>query len=536
MKNRLPYFVARVPVPVRTKLLGAFIVILTLLIVFGLLGLMILSGMNQRVEEFVELQRKSVAYRQLQHDTTTQLYSVTSALLAPNERLLDGALRQLNQFRYDLDRVQYVSADEVDLFNRIRSKHEQLTDVVTRVVELTRVGRIYDALELRHVEGNPLADRILRLTNEMVNRAEAQMVAKIDVNQRAYDLSRLVVIGFGIGSIGIALTMVYAISSSLTQPVTLMEQRLLQIAGGDFSQRVNVPNRDELGTLAEYLNKMSDRLRDLYQQIEAASHNKSEFLANMSHELRTPLNAITGYSEMLIENAEEHDKTLVAVSDLEKIQISGRHLVKLINDILDLSKIEAGKMEFVSEQIELETLFKDVVSAVQPLADQNGTRLIFNLQNELGCMHSDPTRIRQILFNLLSNACKFTLGGSVTLHVRRYQNNNNTWLKLVIRDSGIGMTEEQISRLFQPFSQAETETAIRFGGTGLGLAIVHQLCEQMGGLISLKSTLGKGTTVTVDLPYASPKMSSIHSPDKSHRLSNREKSHAEDTCGGRQRA
>lgn len=508
----LPDLVARTPLSVRAKLLGAFLVLITLLIVFGLVGLEVLGGMNQRAEEFVALQRKSNAYRQLQHDTTTQLYSVASALLSPTEKSLDNALRYLNQFRYDLDRVRYVSKDEADLFERIRNRHEQLTDVVTRVVELTRAGSVYDALELRHVEGSPLADGIMRLTNEMVNRAEAQMVEKVDVNQRAYDLSRLVVIAFGITSIGLSFLMVYAISSSLTRPVVLMEQRLLQIANGDFSPRVDVPNKDELGTLAKHLNNMSDRLRELYQQIESASQHKSEFLANMSHELRTPLNAIIGYSEMLMENADGKDTSLVEVTDLEKIQVAGKHLLTMINDILDLSKIEAGKMEIASQPVELEPLIEEAIITVQPLADENQTVLNLELQQPLSSIFSDATRLRQILLNLLSNACKFTECGSVTLTANCREEPGSAWLQLTVADTGVGMTDQQISRLFQPFSQAEAGATSRLGGTGLGLAIVSKICERMGGSISVESAAGKGTTATVKLPYVSTQDPCVQDP------------------------
>ena len=170
-------------------------------------------------------------------------------------------------------------------------------------------------------------------------------------------------------------------------------------------------------------------------------------------------------------------------------------------------------MELVSSQIELETMFKHAIAAVEPLAAKNNTRLTLDLRGELGRMYSDPMRIRQILFNLLSNACKFTRGGSVTLHAECYESSQDKCLRVVVADSGIGMTEEQISRVFQPFYQAEAETASQFGGTGLGLAIVQRICKQMGGRISIESAAGKGTGVTVDLPFARPTFSVNQSAD-----------------------
>ncbi len=268
MKDWLPRLVARVPARVHFKLLGAFLVIVGLLVAVGAVGLEALSAVNRRAEDLVELHRKTAAYRQLQHDTTWQLYSVTTALLAPNERMLESALRQLDQFRYDLDRVRFVSRDEAELFDKIREEHERLIQVVTRVVELIRAGQEAEALKLRLKQAGPLADRLERLTNEMVNRAEADMVEKIDASHEAYLTSRWLVVGFAVASIGIAILLGYGISWSLIGPVKQMDERFRQIASGDFSQRIEVPNRDEMGALATNLNRMSDELGRLYDALE----------------------------------------------------------------------------------------------------------------------------------------------------------------------------------------------------------------------------------------------------------------------------
>ena len=359
MKDWLPRLVARAPFTVHTKLIGAFFAIVTLLIIFGLVVIQVLSGINRRSDELSQLRRKVAAFRQLQHDTTTQIYSATSALLSPEDRMLESALRQLNEFRYDLDRLQFVTQDEVELFERIRKEHEQLIQMITEVVELTRAREFTKANELRLTKTVPLADTLERLTNEMVNRAEADMEAKVDESNLAYRTSRWVVIGFAVGSIGLAILLGYAVSSSLMGPVKIMDERLRQIASGDFSRSIEVPNQDELGTLANNLNRMNVELRSLYQQIEAASRHKSDFLANMSHELRTPLNAIIGYSEMLTEDAEDRDQKGF-IPDLQKIRASGKHLLELINDILDLSKIEAGKVELFPETFNINALIEEV--------------------------------------------------------------------------------------------------------------------------------------------------------------------------------
>ena len=279
-----------------------------------------------------------------------------------------------------------------------------------------------------------------------------------------------------------------------------MDSRLKQIASGDFSKRVDVPNRDELGTLANNLNRMNNELRSLYQQIETASRHKSDFLASMSHELRTPLNAIIGYSEMLTEEANDRNQKDF-VPDLQKIRASGKHLLALINDILDLSKIEAGKIELSPETFDLAGLIEEVVSMVQPLIAKNANVLSINRPDDLGAMYADITKVRQILFNLLSNACKFTEHGTITLDAIREKSGGIKRLFLNVRDTGIGMTPEQMGKLFQPFSQADVQIAQKYGGTGLGLAITKQFCGMMGGEIKVASEYGKGTTFTVTLPF-----------------------------------
>ena len=256
----LPRFVARVPAKVHAKLLIAFLAITVLLIALGAVGLQALSDTNQRAKDLVELQRKIAAYRQLQHDTTAQLYSVASALLVHDERTLDATLRQLNQFGYDLDRLQFVAKDEVELLGQVRKDYDQFIKVVSQSVELIRAGKIEAGNQVQITQANPLAERLERLMNQLVNRAEADMVASIEASETGYAHSRRIVIGFAVGSIALALLLGYAISWSVVGPVQQMDARFEEIASGDFSQRIDVPNRDELGTLAANLNRMSEEL------------------------------------------------------------------------------------------------------------------------------------------------------------------------------------------------------------------------------------------------------------------------------------
>jgi signal transduction histidine kinase/DNA-binding response OmpR family regulator len=235
---------------------------------------------------------------------------------------------------------------------------------------------------------------------------------------------------------------------------------------------------------------------------ESANRTKSTFLANMSHELRTPMNAIIGYSEMLIEEAEDLDQQAF-IPDLQKIRNAGKHLLALINDILDLSKIEAGKMTIYLESFALADMIHDVVGTVQPLVEKNANRLEVRADSaSLGTMRADLTKVRQTLFNLLSNASKFTEKGTITLSAERLcaPSGAPDRIRIAVQDTGIGMSSEQLGRLFQAFSQADASTTRKYGGTGLGLVISRKFCQMMGGDITVESTPGQGTTFTVELP------------------------------------
>jgi signal transduction histidine kinase len=263
--------------------------------------------------------------------------------------------------------------------------------------------------------------------------------------------------------------------------------------------------------------RLFQELQEANRQLGEASQHKSQFLANMSHELRTPLNAIIGYSEMLQEELEDLGEQTF-LPDLQKINSAGKHLLGLINNILDLSKIEAGQMDLYQESFEISVLLRDVEAIVQPLIQKNGNRLIIDCPNALGMAHTDLTKVRQTLFNLLSNAAKFTDSGTITLRVARIEDRGSSdeedevhqqhsplaprssFLEFTVADTGIGMTEEQQDRLFEAFTQAEASTRSRYGGTGLGLAISRHFCRLMGGDLTVESTPGQGSTFTARLP------------------------------------
>ncbi|MBI2929180.1 MAG: response regulator [Verrucomicrobia bacterium] len=297
----------------------------------------------------------------------------------------------------------------------------------------------------------------------------------------------------------------------------------------DYSLRAARRAKDEVGFLIDRFNEMlaqietsEHELREVNQQLGdsekkalAATQAKSAFLANMSHELRTPLNAIIGYSEMLQEEVQDLGQEGLQ-PDLQKIHVAGKHLLALINDILDLSKIEAGKMTLYLETFDLATVCRDVTATIKPLVERNANRLEVDCPADIGTIRADVTKVRQTLFNLLSNACKFTEKGVIRLRVRRVFSNqcsvgshgqplplhteNCPLITFEVSDTGIGMTEEQRGRLFEAFTQAHTSTARQYGGTGLGLAISKRFCQMMGGDLTATSEFGKGSTFTIRLP------------------------------------
>jgi signal transduction histidine kinase len=451
--------------------------------------------MNERTQALITSEMKIVAYGHIQRDTSLLLAQASSALWLSNEQNRERVADELAQLRIHLDQIGSGEGDEVPLVSQLRADYRRFVATLNRVMDLISGGNIDQAAVVQTDQAQPQAAALDSLTNALVADAQGRMVQDIAAGENAYRMSRQMLIVFAVGATLFGLYLARTISRLLIAPIYAIESRLERIADGDFSQRVDIPNRDEIGSLAAHVNRTSEQLNTLYSELEAASHHKSTFLANMSHELRTPLNAIIGYSELLGEDAAD-DGNDTLVTDLRRIHDAGRHLLRLINDILDLSKIEAGKMEIFLEQVNLAELFNEVASILHPLAAVNGNSCRITEAQGLGTLHTDRTKLKQMLLNLLSNASKFTKNGRITLAVTETEKD----VLFRVSDTGIGMTPAQLEKLFQAFQQADSSTTRRYGGTGLGLAITKQFCEMLGGHVAVESWPGEGSTFTITLP------------------------------------
>jgi signal transduction histidine kinase len=506
--------VGRLPASVHAKLLIAFVGTAVLVVAVGVLGLRVLAQSNDRVAALGALQERAAAYGELQSDARQirlllaenperDFYTVwprglprgrERSALAVDLAVLSALARIGPATRRD--ELGFVPlAEDERILRKIRLTSNRLATVMRELVDSNRAGVPAEGRLPRRHTVEELSVELKRLATELANATTAKTDELIAENASSYVSQRNLFVGVAVGAIVVALVLGAVLSWSLIGPIQRIDTRLAAIASGDFSGHVDVPNRDELGALASNVNRMNDELNRLYGELERASKHKSEFLANMSHELRTPLNAIIGFSQVLREqmfgNVNEKQAEY-----LDDIISSGNHLLSLINDVLDLSKVEAGQVELEVGPFSLQEALERGVVMVRERATKDGVQVALMADPDIDVVEGDERRIRQVIFNLLSNAVKFTPAGG-TVDVTAAQANGE--VRVSVADTGPGIAPEDHERIFEEFQQTETGIEQR-EGTGLGLALSKRLVELHGGRIWVDGELGEGSTFVFTLP------------------------------------
>ena len=528
--------VARVPLPIRAKQLFGSVAVAALLALVAVLGLVALGQSNSRGTELRTLQQQG-GYEQLLLTDATQLKLLLDFRLArhPEERPSRSEEPDLHP-AYDPASYQrgFLSALDQQIGNEFtrlcldaggcpqESGSPDCTDctfaqfaphlpLTLEAVAPSLSAKIADSQPLfigvsgssgepqapfqsEFVQSDRRAASFAKKLAALTGQTKARANALVAGDRRSYRRSRDLLIGAGAGSLFLALALGLLLSDSVLVPLRKTQRRLAAIATGDFSGRVEVPNRDEIGALAADVNRMSDELQRLYQELETASRHKSDFLATMSHELRTPLNAIIGFSEVLHEQmfGELNERQLAYIDD---VLAAGKHLLSLINDVLDLAKIEAGKMELELSEVEIPELLRSAVSMHSERASRGGIELSLTTEPHEITISADGRRVRQIVFNLVSNAVKFTPAeGHVDVSARL----DDGQVEIAVTDTGPGIAPEELETIFEEFTQATDGK--RAEGTGLGLPLSQKLVELHGGRLWVESEVDRGSTFRFTIP------------------------------------
>jgi signal transduction histidine kinase len=540
-------------ISLRTKLLAAFAVDLFLMMALGTFATFQMARMNEKaafVEQVtipsLDLSDKINAvitrYRSLQLEyiinKSTADKERIEADMSQQEALMAGHFRQYeplvssNLERQTLDEVQWAWQSFVEATR-------------TRFIPASRLnntGTVQPAFNRL----NPLYDELTGAAERLTRESQSQATEALGVVGSAFQTGRMFILADTIATLVLSAMIGLVLSARIASRISRLTGATREVAAGDLERKVPIVGSDELSDLASDFNAMVDSLREQRQLLEqrnnelqislqrqqqltedlvrgkeaeaeaergrataeAASKAKTMFLATMSHELRTPLNAILGYTQLMQLKAAMRGGSEIN-DELERVRAAGKHLLTIVSNILDFSKIEQGKMELDLAMVDLPPLVQEVISIVEPLALEHNNRLYVECPDQLPPFYGDSGKLRQILFNLLSNACKFTENGEIVLRVECFIVSSDTSkpstplseLHFRISDTGIGMSAEQVARLFQPFTQADASTTRKYGGTGLGLALTQQFCRLMGGSISVESTPDVGSTFTVVLPY-----------------------------------
>jgi signal transduction histidine kinase len=529
--------VAHVPASIRAKQLVGTIAVAALLALVAVLGLVALGQSNSRSTELRKLQQQAV-YEQLLLTDATQLKEAIDTRLSRESAAYDNGSYTATWVLSGYDHTIAAVANRLCLnagyhaitpgpppmanacLFHVSGPHQPLTlravapslyaelggfggnavDVNGYSMPLLWVisesGSPQRPIHHLFVRADKWARSFQQKLGVLTGKTEARTNALAASDRHSYTQARNLLIGAGAGSLLLALGLALLLSDSLLVPLRTTERRLAAIARGDFSGHVEVPNRDEIGTLAANVNRMSDELQRLYGELEKASRHKSDFLATTSHELRTPLNAIIGFSEVLHEQmfGELNERQRAYVEDVLE---AGKHLLSLINDVLDLAKIEAGKMELERSQVSIPEVLQSAVALHAERASREGIDLSLTTEPEEITVDADGRRVRQIVFNLLSNAVRFTpAGGRVEISARL----ENREVEIAVADTGPGIAPDELETIFEEFGQARDGKQAE--GTGLGLPLSRKLVELHGGRLWVESELGHGSAFRFTLPAA----------------------------------
>jgi signal transduction histidine kinase len=536
--------VARVPLPIRAKQLFGSFAVAALLALVAVLGLVALGQSNSRGAELRKLQQKAV-YEQLVLTDATQLKDAIDTRLsresAARELGASTELWVLSAFNHTIGDVAnrlcldagfkpvapgQLPAVGTCLF-RQSTPHLPLTlhgvapslsgnlgsfgglvvdpygNRVPLLWTISGQGVPQRPLHPLYVRGDKWTASVAARLSALTRQTQARANTLVASDRGSYSRSRNLLIAAGAGSLLLAFALGLLLSDSVVVPLRKAQRRLAAIAAGDFAGHVEVPNRDEIGALAADVNRMSEELQRLYEELETASRHKSDFLATMSHELRTPLNAIIGFSEVLHEQmfGELNERQLAYVDEVLE---AGKHLLSLINDVLDLAKIEAGSMELERSQVAITEVLRSAVSMHSERASRGGIELSLTTEPEEITISADGRRVRQIAFNLLSNAVKFTpAGGRVDVSARL----DDGQVEVAVADTGAGIAPEELETIFEEFKQATDGK--RAEGTGLGLPLSRKLVELHGGRLWVESAAGNGSNFCFTLPVGPTEPTSV---------------------------
>ena len=502
--------VGRVPTGVHVKLLVAFVGTALLVVAVAVLGLRLLGQSNERMATLGQFEERASAYGELRSDARhvrlllqenvdDDFYKVlTEGRLedpASGARRVDLAIASAvaeipPSTRPDILGFEPPPEDERYL-RKIRATGAELSKVMEEIITVAP-ERVPRSLRIR---AERMAVDLNQHATELANETSARTDAVIAQNASAYMGSRNLFIGVAAGAMVVALLLGFVLSWSLIGPIQQIDARLAAIASGNFSEHVDITNRDELGALAVNVNRMNDELRRVYKELENASEHKSEFLASMSHELRTPLNAIIGFSQVLRERI-SGDINAKQEEYLDDILSSANHLLALINEVLDLAKVEAGQVELHVAPFLLQDALERGISTVREQATSGGVQLTLHANGGPTVVTGDERRIRQVIFNLLSNAVKFTpSGGRVDVTATHADGE----ARISVADTGGGIAADDLERIFEEFQQTELGARLH-EGTGLGLALSKRFVEMHGGRIWCDSVVGTGSTFVFTLP------------------------------------